>query len=109
MSKPTIAELEAILQENGVEIDIRPNGEVYIKSEFQDAIQRAEQAEAREAKLRAVLEAVEYYGTYGDNQCPWCDAVADYNHNVQHKPDCARQDALQTAPDASDADGANDD
>lgn len=56
MKQPTIAELEAIMAEKNVEIDIRPNGEVYVKSELQDAIQRAESAEAEAGRLRGVLE-----------------------------------------------------
>lgn len=45
MSKPTIAELEAMLEDKSVEIDIRPNGEVFVRSE--NDLLRAELEAAR--------------------------------------------------------------
>lgn len=53
--------------------------------------QRANAAEAENARLRAALQEVEY-ADY-ENRCPWCLAI--YGHG--HAPNCARQIALGLA------------
>ncbi|MDF1551960.1 MAG: hypothetical protein P1P84_02805 [Deferrisomatales bacterium] len=57
-----------------------------------EALNRAEAAEAREAKLRTVVEAVEWHedGGFIAWRCPWCGE--DRKHG--HAADCARQHSL---------------
>ena len=53
-----------------------------------DANLRVLELERENEKLREALEAVEWEGN--ERHCPWCWG---YQHNG-HKPDCARQAAL---------------
>jgi hypothetical protein len=55
--------------------------------------ERAEQAEARVAKLEAALRAVEWCDVDGSVFCPWCE-VSGFNGCVEHALDCPRQAAL---------------
>jgi hypothetical protein len=55
--------------------------------------ERAEQAEARVAKLEGALRAVEWCDVDGSVFCPWCE-VSGFNGCVEHALDCPRQAAL---------------
>jgi hypothetical protein len=57
------------------------------------AVARAEQAEARVAKLEGALRAVEWCDVDGSVFCPWCE-VSGFNGCVEHALDCPRQAAL---------------
>jgi hypothetical protein len=55
--------------------------------------ERAEQAEARVAKLEAALRAVDWVTRYGhDAYCPWCGGEKAFPGG--HTIDCPRQAAL---------------